>query len=298
MLTHGYIIDRTKGCKMAVPKFDKMMNAALKAFRELGGSASIAELEEKVAAILKLSEDDINEIHRANITKFSFRLAWTRNYLKRYGLLDNSTRGVWSLTQKGQEAKAVDEKEVIKVVKEKDKKATGDQEEKNDESIASSIVEEELTWKEELIEILQGMKPASFERLCQRLLRESGFVQVEVTGKSGDGGIDGKGIIKIGGLISFKVIFQCKRYKGSVDPSAVRDFLGTMIGRADKGLFITTGRFTGSARKEAQRDGVPPIDLIDGKDLADKLKELGLGIEVIAKTSEDVKINKDWFGSF
>ena len=128
---------------------------------------------------------------------------------------------------------------------------------------------------------------------CQRLLRESGFVQVEVTGKSGDGGIDGKGIVKISGFLSFHVIFQCKRYKGSVTSSQIRDFRGAMQGRADKGLMITTGNFTRDAIKEATRDGAPPIDLIDGEILCEKLKEFNLGVQT--EIIEDVKINSEWF---
>ncbi len=285
---------------MGVPTYDKMMNPALKAIHELGGSASVSEHDEKVAGILGLSEHDLNEIHRGSITKFHYRLAWTRNYLKRYGLLENSSRGIWALTLKGKETKTVNEKEVVKSVRQIDTEVKKNIQ-KIDQLYKESnkkIAESELSWKEELIEILQKIPPASFERLCQRVLREAGFVQVEVTGRTGDGGIDGKGLIKIGGLMSFRVIFQCKRYKGNVDPAAVRDFLGTMIGRADKGLFITTGRFTGSAKKEAQRDGVPPIDLIDGEELAEKLKELKLGVDVEEKLTEEVKINKEWFSAF
>ena len=144
-----------------------------------------------------------------------------------------------------------------------------------------------------LIETLLSIPPDAFERLSQRLLRESGFTQVEVTGKVGDGGIDGKGIVRINGFLSFHVIFQCKRYKGSISPSQIRDFRGAMQGRADKGLFITTGTFTREATKEASRDGAPPIDLIDGELLCEKLKELGLG--VTTETVEVINIKADWF---
>ena len=133
-----------------------------------------------------------------------------------------------------------------------------------------------MSWRDELLDALLKMDPSAFERLVQRLLRESGFIQVEVTGQSGDGGIDGKGIMRLGGLLSFHVIFQCKRYKGSVTVSQVRDFRGAMVGRADKGLLITTGNFTKDAVREATRDGAPAIDLIDGDLLIDKLKELEL----------------------
>jgi len=139
------------------------------------------------------------------------------------------------------------------------------------------------------------MDPSAFERLAQRILRESGFIQVEVTGRSGDGGIDGKGIMRLGGLLSFHVIFQCKRYQGSVSASHVRDFRGAMVGRADKGLLITTGNFTKEAIREATRDGAPAIDLIDGDLLIDKLKELGLGVETKAVKVEQVSVDTNWF---
>jgi len=151
----------------------------------------------------------------------------------------------------------------------------------------------ESPWEDELLALLKQIDPSSFERLCQRFLREIGFSNVEVKGKSGDGGIDGNGAIKLGGVLSFYVVFQCKRYSGSVSSGAIRDFRGAMIGRADKGLFITTGTFTQSAKKESQRDGAPPIDLIDGREFAEHLKNLKLGIGV--EVYEKVTINRDWF---
>ena len=140
---------------------------------------------------------------------------------------------------------------------------------------------------------IQNMPPTGFERLCQRVLRESGFIDVEVTGRSGDGGIDGRGTIRFAGLIGFPVLFQCKRYTGSVTPSQIRDFRGAMTGRADRGLFITTGSFTREAHREATRDGAPPIDLINGELLVEKLKELGLG--VTTRQVEVVEVNTGWF---
>ena len=154
--------------------------------------------------------------------------------------------------------------------------------------------EEAETWRDELYRILtQEVSPDGFERLAKRILRESGFTQVEVTGKSGDGGIDGKGIMKIGGLMSFHVVFQCKRYQRSVSASDIRDFRGAMIGRADKGLFITTGTFTRDAVQEAIRDGAPPLDLVDGDQLADKLLELALGVKT--EIVEEVVVDQEWF---
>jgi restriction system protein len=278
---------------MSTPKYDEMFNPLLKAMHDLGGSGSNTEIDDKVAEILKLTEEEINEPHKGNRTKLSYRLAWSRNYLKRYGLLENSSRGVWSLTNEGNKTTEVDKNKVNKTVKNLDK-YTDSIEEKVQEG--QEPQEEEDLWQDILIEELLKIEPSAFERLCQRILRESGFVQVEVTGKTGDGGIDGKGILKINGLISFYVTFQCKRYRGSVSSKEIRDFRGAMIGRSEKGLFMTTGTFTKDAKEEAVRDGTPRIDLIDGEQLAEKLKELKLGIEV--KLEESISINKDWFNQF
>ena len=281
---------------MPVPTYDKLFQPLLEAIHSLGGSASIAEQEDRVAELLNLSDEAVSEIHRGNRTKFSYRLAWARNYLKRYGVLENSSRGVWSLTPKGQAAKTVDREEVRKYVHALDRPGNaGTSPVPN--LVAGKIADEleEMSWEDDLLETVKSIPPDAFERLCQRLLRESGFIQVEVTGKSGDGGIDGRGVVRIGGLLSFHVIFQCKRYQGGVSSSTVRDFRGAMVGRADKGLLITTGTFTKDAKAEAQRDGAPPIDLIDGEALAQKLKELRIGVEIKSRIIEDVIIDKEFF---
>lgn len=280
-------------------KYDDLFNPTLTALHNLGGSASVSEIEEQVSSILNLSEKEVDDIHRGSTTKLKYRLAWARNYLKRYKLLENSSRGVWALTQSGTKTKSIDKNLVKKEVVKQDKK-----ERKNkivtapenivDENMTNELVE--FSWQENLLEIVKKIDPYDFERLCQRMLRELGFMNVEVTQQSNDGGIDGKGMIRLGGVMSFHVVFQAKRYKGSVSSSTVRDFRGSMIGRADKGLIITTGSFTREAKKEAQRDGAPPIDLIDGNDFAEKLKELKLGVEV--ELVEKVHIKNDWFENF
>lgn len=274
---------------MSLPAFDDLYNPLIKALKELGGSGSISEIEEKVAEALNLSEEDISEIHRNSTTKFSYRLAWTRNYLKNYGILENSSRAVWSLTPFGIQVESVEKAEVNRKVRSLNKKTINEEAVEGDPDV-------ELLWQEEYILQLQRLSPKGFEHVCQRMLRESGFVQVEVTGRSGDGGIDGRGIIKIGGLLSFHIIFQCKRYAGSVSSQQIRDFRGAMVGRADKGLFITTGTFTRDARQEATRDGAPPVDLIDGEELVQKLKELRLGVKV--EQEEVVEIDDQWFKAF
>ncbi len=273
---------------MAIPTYDNLFNPLLTAIRKLGGSASIPEQERAVAEFLALTEKEVSEIHRGNRTKLSYRLAWARNYLKRFGLLDNSERGVWSLTSEGLKKAEIDREEVKRVVQalERSQKEKEKDEESNEPT---------ATWEDELLELIKGIDPSAFERLCQRLLRESGFIQVEVTGRSGDGGIDGKGVVRIGGVLSFHVLFQCKRYRGSVSPSVIRDFRGALVGRADKGLIVTTGVFSKDARLEAQRDGATPIDLIDGEELVEKLKELRIGVEVKQKIVEEIVIHRDYF---
>lgn len=276
--------------------FDDLFEPTIKSLHILGSSASIQEIEDTVSNLLSLSEEKINDIHRGNITKLSYRLAWARNYLKRAGYIENSTRGVWSLTTTGLNTKQIDKEKLKQYVRELDKNDSIDEEIDNDLQIDNNSEVVELNWQEHVLEVLKSISAANFERLCQRLLRELGFINVEVTGKSGDGGIDGKGVYRVGGIMSFHVVFQCKRYYGSISPSIVRDFRGAFIGRADKGLLITTGSFTREAKKEAQRDGAPPIDLVDGFDLAEKLKELSLGIET--EMVEKVTINTEWFKNF
>jgi len=280
---------------MAVPKYYELFNPLLIALKELGGSGSIQEIEMYVAANMNLSEQDVAEIHRGNRTKFSYNLAWARTYLKRYGLLENSDRGVWTLTEEGMKTAEVDPDAVKRKIYEEDRafRENLPPEEDDDGSEDSATLIEELRWEDEALDAVKAMSPDAFERLCQRLLRESGFIQVEVTGRVGDGGIDGKGIVKLGGIVSFHVLFQCKRYQGTVSSSEIRDFRGAMMGRADKGLFLTTGTFTRDARLEAQRDGASPIDLIEGEDLVLMLKNMRLGIDV--RMIENVIVNPDWF---
>ncbi|MFN2279231.1 MAG: restriction endonuclease [Candidatus Promineifilaceae bacterium] len=278
--------------EVSIPTYDRMMNPLIQALNSLGGSGTIEELDDKVADILNLSDEQLEVMHnpKSGQTEVSYRLAWTRTYLKKYGILENSTRGVWALTKKGQQIDKVNPREVTKFVRDQTRKDRA-------ETDGSETIEDELQldWQEELLSTLQEMDPAAFERLVQRLLRESGFIQVEVTGRSGDGGVDGKGIMRLGGLLSFNVIFQCKRYSGSVGAGHVRDFRGAMVGRADKALLLTTGTFTRDAEREATRDGAPTIDLIDGNLLSEKLKELSLGVETKIVQREQVEIDREWF---
>ncbi len=284
---------------MPVPQYTALFNPVLEAIKKLGGSAAIAELDEEVTNNLRLTAEDIAEPHDDRKTELQYRLAWARTYLKAFGMLDNSGRGVWVLTEKGRRLDSVDPRQVARYVRERGKQPTSEDSvvvpgaAKAADVAEAADVALEQTWREKLLTTLYDLPPDAFERLCQRLLRESGFVRVKVTGKSGDGGIDGVGIVQLGGLLSFPILFQCKRYRGSVSAGTIRDFRGAMIGRADRSLVITTGTFSREARAEATRDGAPPIDLLDGEQLLDKLKELQLGVAV--KMIEEVTVLPEWF---
>lgn len=283
-----------------IPTYDQYIAPTMRALQELGGSASNGELVESVSQAMGLTDEQMSVVHnaeRGNQTEVAYRMAWARTYLKKAGFLENSARGVWALTPKGRANPVVDPQAVVRFVRgeyqsQRDEEGSADEEQLPDVDASG-----ETDWRGVMLDTLHRMSPDAFERLAQRILRESGFVEVKVLGRSGDGGIDGTGILRLHSVVSFHVLFQCKRWVGSVSAREIRDFRGAMVGRTDKGLFITTGSFTRDARREATRDGAPPVDLIDGDQLVDLLKELGLGCEVRTVTREEVIVEPGWFES-
>ena len=262
------------------PTYKELPWLILKALEDLGGSASIKELSAWLADYLGLSEMP---------DELEYRIAWGRTDLKRVDAIDNSTRGVWTITEVGRGIRT--EEEICEKIRRwnnewykrhKDSRASGGEDEGNDISDGN--------WTEELLEVLRQLQPKAFERLCQRVLREAGFAKVEVTDHN-DRGIDGTGVLRVS-LLSFHVMFQCKRYSGSVGAREIRDFQGAMVGRADKGLFITTGRFTKEAELAAVRDGAPAIDLIAGIEFCELLKRFGLGV------AAETKVQREFFERF
>ena len=260
-----------------VPKSHEMYNAVLAALRRRGGSARINEITQEVIAVMGIP-DHIAEIPHKNggQTELEYNLGWTRTYLKNYGAINNPRMGVWTLTAKGNATGEVDHEKVVAGYENKRTSSGNDPEQ----------------WRDELLSMLQSMPPEGFERLCQRLLRESGFIEVTVTERSGDGGISGHGLIRLGGLISFQVMFRFKRPSSNVSTKEISEFRGDMQGRSEKGVFCTTGDFTQEARREAIRSGVPLIDLIDGTGLTDLLIQLELGVKPIQAAVEgDIDMN-------
>jgi len=254
---------------------------------------------------LKVSEVERSETMASGNLRFENQVAWARFYLSRAGLIDASRHGVWTLTDKGRSAVGMNHDQALEVFRAVQadfirargsiQRPTEPEQEPEEEQVAPSDLGPTTTdHRQALIEILRSLSPAGFERFCQRLLRESGFQEVTVTGRAGDGGIDGVGILQINPLVSFKVLFQCKRYSGPVTPSQLRDFRGAMMGRADKGIILTTGSFTGDAKREAVREGVPPIDLVDGEKLVKMMEDLELGLV----PTRGYRVDKEFFDEF
>lgn len=261
----------------------------LKALDELGGSGSNEEIYNRVLILTQLSTNVIDVMHNFTMTEVEYRLFWARTYLKNYGAIENSKHKVWALTAKGAKMLKdgnIDPKDIYNFTTKK----RGKNDVSSDENMGET---ESINWREQITDILQHLDPYAFERLAQRLLRECGFSDVQVTKRSGDGGIDGTGKLRIQGIFSFNVAFQCKRYKGQVGAGAIRDFRGSLGTNIEKGVLITTGAFTKAAKEEASSEGKRLIDLMDGEELINKLAEYGIGLNEV----KSYEVDEDFFNS-
>lgn len=275
--------------KKKCPGYQFFIKPTIDALYQLGGSGANSEIYKKVIKNTNLSEDVIDEMHSFTMTEVEYKLMWARTYLKNYGAVENSKQGVWVLTAKGAalaKLADLDVKEIVRFTNNMNG-AT-----KNNGS-ESDTPTEPKGWREQITDILLGMSPYAFEKLAQRLLRECGFSDVEVTKKSGDGGIDGTGKLRINGIFSFNVAFQCKRYKGAVGAPEIRDFRGSLSTNIEKGVLITTGSFTRAALVEASSEGKRLIDLMDGEELINKLAEYGIGLNEV----KSYEVDMDFFNS-
>lgn len=283
---------RTK--KILAPTYTELIVPTYQALLKLGGSGTNNEICEQVIKDMQLTDEVVDESHLGseNQTELDYQLAWARTYLKNYGVIINSARSVWSITSNYTNGAELDAKEIVAYTANRNaerRAAAGkivvDDPKQPDDGIAQNdeteYPEEIKPWRQRLAEVLQNMDPYGFERLAQRVLRECGFTQVEVTKKSSDGGIDGTGKLKINGIFSFNVAFQCKRYKGAVGPGEIRDFRGSLTTDIEKGVFITTGIFTKAAKEEASNPGKQQIDLIDGEEFINKIAQYGIGVREV-----------------
>ncbi|MDA3047660.1 restriction endonuclease [Campylobacter sp. JMF_08 NE1] len=276
--------------------FEKLIEATFLALKEKGNSASNTEIFNKIIEILNIDDNFLEIMHLdTQKSELEYQLAWARTYLKSFGIITNSSRGVWSITPEFAKFANINPQEIIEEFNKNKKIKENKQKDKVLEQKLEYVEENEefQTWKNRLFKILTNMNPFAFEILAQRLLRECGFVDVEVTKKTGDGGIDGTGKFKLNGIFTFNVAFQCKRYSGSVSASAIRDFRGSLTTDIEKGLFITTGSFTRDAKEEAMKSGKKQIDLIDGEEFMEKLAQYGLGLKEI----KDYEIDEKFFNN-
>ena len=290
---------------MPRPEFSRWLNPLLRALRELGGSAKPDEAVQRVAENEHVADALLDQTNQSGGGRFANQVHWARFYLAESGLIDRSRRGVWTLTPDGSRAGDLSQSRIEQLIinvrtrtslihraagledggndgsarDNHEADAVSANAERDSEQSAPDATPED--YRGHLKRLMLSIPAAGFERLCQRVLREAGFEQVSVTGRSGDGGIDGHGVLALNSFVSFRVLFQCKRYQGAVTPDKVRDFRGAMQGRADKGIILTTGTFTSEARREATRDGAPPIELVDGDKLVDLFADLELGLRPV-----------------
>lgn len=289
-----------------VPRYSGLITPTYNALRTLGGSGSNEEILNQIIADLAIPDEvsDISHQGNTNMSELQYQLAWARTYMKNYGIIENSSRSIWSIKPEYMGVESLDDKAIISTVvrqgveRRKNNHSASDEtpnpNQPEDDSPENDEVEypdEAKPWRVRLSEILQNMDPYGFERLSQRVLRECGFSQVEVTKKSGDGGIDGTGKLKINGIFSFNVAFQCKRYSGLVGAGAIRDFRGSLTTDIEKGVLITTGTFSKAAKEEASNPGKQQIDLIDGEEFINKIAEYGIGVKEI----KSYEIDEDFF---
>lgn len=280
---------------MSIPNYAALIENTFLALKELGGSGKNNEINDKVAELMKLSDAVLAEPHlnSSSMSEVNYRLAWARTLLKNYGAIENSARSVWSITTTFSDKQSVDGEYIEKNCRKAKpgKKPQEESVEQQMEDAGVEVPEEVRPWRKKLYEVLTHMNPYSFEKLTQRLLRECGFDDVRVTKKSGDGGIDGTGKLKINGIFSFNIAFQCKRYQGTVGAPDIRDFRGSLTTDIEKGVFITTGSFSKQALEEASNPGKKQIDLINGEEFITKLAEFGIGVKEV----KDYEIDEEYF---
>ena len=280
---------------MKGPEFLKYINPVLKTLQSNGGAGEVTDVIEQVIDKLGITEEELEETTSNGQSRVRNQIQWARFYLFKAGLIDNAQRGIWRLTNEGLDKKLSEDDvySLFKGVLDSVKKTPSNKTRKDEPKFENTPTEDE-EHSIGLINIIQALSPIGFEKLCKRLLTEIGINEIFITGGSGDQGIDGKGIVKLNDVVSLNIVFQCKRYKETVSPHHVRDFRGAMQGRGEKGLIITTGRFTKEAKNEANRDGVTPIELIDGDRLVELFEKYQLGLKPVTI----FEIDQEFFKSF
>ena len=299
------VVERVKPCMSSTKRqaeFVRWFRPLLDALRALGGSASPREALDRIAAAEHVPEQTRDTILKSGQEGFYNQVHWARQYLVWEGLIESGRRGVWSLTPAGQACMLTDQaahevflRQVRLRASIRKTRGSADRRSAEEEAALADTPQADLDSSlGRFLEVIRQLSASGFERLCMRLLREAGFERVQVTGRANDGGIDGLGVLQINDLVSFNVVFQCKKWEQSVPPKEIRDLRGAMDGRADKGIFLTTSAFTVNARAEAERAGAVPVELVDGEKLFEMFKKYELGLK--PRTVYDIDL--PFFGPF
>lgn len=287
------------------PKFVQYFQPVIDGLRDLGSSAKPKEVYAWIAEHHDIPKAEIEGTTKGGQSKFENKVGWARFYLAKAGMIDTEQRGVWVLTEKGRKAKLshTEAYDLFKTIHDGFPRNDG----KDAKAEPKTIVEDEdasapdeNTYlnqdeiQERLVDILKGLTPKGFEEFCARLLRHIGFENVKVTGESGDQGIDGEGYLLINRFVRTKVMFQSKRYDKTVGPEKIREFRGAIQGKAERGIFLTTGTFTKGARETAAQENATAIELVDIDRLLELLIEENLGV----RETKALTIEADFFSAY
>ncbi len=252
---------------MPFPKQAEIELPLLEVLDKLGGKAKPSEVYPLVAKHFpSLTEEELSEklLSYPSIRKWSNLVQWARQALIDKKQLDGSTRGVWKLTPAGRE----------RLGKRKSKTST----ESSTVTLADLVNQDSVRINARIIAELNNLTPHGFEKFCQVLLAQIGYVDLAVTKRSNDGGIDGYGQFRQG-IVTIKSAFQSKRWRKSpVGRPEIDAFRGAIQGDFGHGVFLTTNRFSKDAQDASIKKGAIPVLLLDGEAIAKIMVENGLGV--------------------
>lgn len=219
-------------------------------------------LEKRFSALTK---EDLQEELASGGNKWTNRVQWVRQALVAAGDMTNAQRGIWAITDKGRARLAAST-------------SPAGSADRGPTNLVALHEEYVAQFKDNMLERLMALTPEQFEHFAKKLLTAYGFVNVAVTAKSHDGGIDGHGALKVG-LARMNVAFQCKRWQNSVQRPEVDKFRGAIQGEFEQGIFFTTSEFTEGAKGASLKRGAVPIVLLDGESIVDLMIEKQFGVQ-------------------
>lgn len=227
------------------PEFLRFINPLIEVLRELGGAGRPSDIRPLVIQKLKIPESEVVIILKSGVSRVLNQIDWARNYLKEWEFISAQERGIWRLTDKGFKENLSNE-QIYELFCQTQNKYQNKENIRDNQAVVlekeiDEIIPFEKKHQNDLLELILGLSPYSFEKLCKRLMIEEGFQNVEITKQTRDGGIDGVAKLNLNRFVSFKVFFQCKKYKGSVGSETIQLFKGALDGKiksGDKGLVI------------------------------------------------------------